>query len=557
MKLGNPEVVINPKRMAFRVAFTLYLAVSICALTLSSVAQAFVETAHVNPIIGGSYTRPNVSTIVNLLALDAKASEEIWVKRVLMGADQENIFSDNMIGASGSGKPFIRMDDLTKVDGNTMNISNIAQLGGPGSQGEGDRVGNEEKIRISSFPVRIGRQWYGVGITDVAKEETVIGGQFDNLVNMLLRKRLGKKKTEDMLMILKASATQSNIVRPNFKSTREQLKTADTVGTSTISKAGLVISGLGGTPVTISKSKVGAPIEQFLFFGHQHGLVSLKSEAAYLAALQNAAVRGESNVLFKGDFTSWDGHGIYRWMLRDHDAYGAVGSTLLARAFLGTAIASGTAAVTITGGGDTTGATLTPAPKYFEFFSNALYLFTNGNSVAADTTTARYALIMELTGANAGKIGFFQFKVNDGNTLLTTINLASAISGTNHTTVGNVVWNTGPWVAAGSGTFAGLIDHASVGISTGALIVETNSYGVPFCGSLMLGEMAGICGHGSLKGRSAMGARTFQEGNHNMDHGIGIETVYGTAATKRTDGKTPNYVYVESAYPIDGLPTVT
>jgi hypothetical protein len=73
----------------------------------------------------------------------------------------------------------------------------------------------------------------------------------------------------------------------------------------------------------------------------------------------------------------------------------------------------------------------------------------------------------------------------------------------------------------------------------------------------MLAEAAGVCGHGSLKGRNAMGARTEEHRNHNMDHGIGIETVYGTAATKRTDGKTPNYVYVESAYQVDGFPTVT
>lgn len=548
----NGGSVINIKRMARGVAFTLLFSVSCALLTATNVTAAFFEASHVNPILGASYTRPNVSTIVNLLALDPKASEEIWVKRVLMGADQENIFSDNMIGGPGSGKPFIKMDDLTTVDGNTMNISNIAQLGGPGSQGEGDRVGNEEKIRISSFPVRVGRQWFGVGITDVAKEETVIGGQFDNLVNMLLRKRLGKKKTEDMLMILKATATASNIVRPNFKSTREQLRTADTVGTSTISKAGLVISGLGGTPVTISKSRVGAPIEQFLFFGHQHGLVSLKSESAYLQALQNAGVRGDDNKLFKGDFTSWDGHGIYRWMLRDHDAYGAVGSTLLPRAFLGTAITAGTVTFDITGGGDATGAALVPAPKYFEFFSNALYLFTNGNSVAADVTTDRYVGIMNLTGADAGKVGFYSYEVNDGNKLTVLARLGSAASGIRVTTLGNIIYNTAPWVAAGSGNFAGLTEAHPVG----SLIFEVNSYGVPFCGSLMLGEMAGICGHGSLKGRSAHGARTVNEGNHNMDHGIGIETVYGTAATKRTDGKTPGYVYVESAYPIDGLPAV-
>jgi hypothetical protein len=42
---------------------------------------------------------------------------------------------------------------------------------------------------------------------------------------------------------------------------------------------------------------------------------------------------------------------------------------------------------TIKGGGDATAANIIPKPLYFEFFSNALYTFTNGNTVAADTTT--------------------------------------------------------------------------------------------------------------------------------------------------------------------------
>lgn len=542
-----------------KAAFTVFFACSLVALTISQIGHAFAVTANCNPVLGPSYAKINVSTVANLLALDSKAQEELWVKRVMMGADQDNIFSDHMMGSPGSGKPFIRMDDLTKVDGNTINIPTMAPLGGPGTQGEGDRTGNEEKIRISSFPCRIGRQWYGVGITDVAKEETVIGSQFDNIVNVLLRKRLGKKKTEDMLMTLKASASSSNIIRPNFKSTRESLRTADTVGTQTIAKAGLVLSGLGGIPVKIETStrqSGGAEksyIEEFLFFGHQYALASLKSEPAYLQALQNAGLRGDKNPLFTGDFTDWDGHGIYRWLLRDHDAYGPVGSTLLPRAFLGQAIAADDATHNITGGGDATGATLLPAPNYFEFFSNALYTFTNGNSVAADVATVRYVGIMNLTGADAGKVGFYSYQVNTGNTLVILGRLRAGAAGISVTTLGNITWNTAPWVAAGSGNFAGLTDNHPAG----SLIFEVNSFGVPFCGSLMLGEMAGVCGHGRLKGRNAIAARTSQEGNHNMDHGIGVETVYGSAATKRTDGKTPNYVYVESAYNVDGLPAVT
>lgn len=511
------------------------------------------SVAHINPVLGDSYAKVNVSTVANLVAQDAKAQEELWVKRIMKGAEQANIFYDNMIGGPGSGKPFIKNDDLTKVDGNTINIPTMANLGGPGTQGEGDRIGREEKMRIGSFPVRIGRQWFGIGITDVSKEETVIGSQFDNLSNMLLRKRLGKKKSEDMIMILKATATSSNIIRPNFKPTRESLRSADTVGTTTITRAGLAASGLGATPVRVGKSREGADIEMYLFFGHQYGLSAIKSESAYLQALQNAGVRGDSNVLFKGDFTNWDGHGIYRWMLKDHADYGPVGSTLLARAFLGTAITADNIAQAITGGGDTVGATLVPAPNYFEFFSNSPYVFCNGNTVAADVSTVRYVAIQNLTGADAGKIGFYSFQVNDGNKLTVVNRLRAAAAGAAVTTLGNITWNTAPWVAAGAGNFAGLTDAHPVG----SLIVEVNSYGVPFCGSLMLGEAAGVSGHGSLKGRNAAAARTEETRNHGMDHGIGVETVFGVAATKRVDGKTPNYVYIESAYPVDGFPAVT
>ena len=75
------------------------------------------------------------------------------------------------------------------------------------------------------------------------------------------------------------------------------MKTADTVGTQTILKAGLLLSGLGGIPVKIETStresagKEKSFIEEFLFFGHQYALATLKSETAYLQALQNAGRR--------------------------------------------------------------------------------------------------------------------------------------------------------------------------------------------------------------------------------------------------------------------------
>src|ERR1700745_1552385 len=111
------------KNKMFRSAlFALYFVVTLTGLTVSQAAQAFFTVAHTNPILWDSYPKINVTTQANLLAMDSKAAEEAWVKRILMGADQENIFYDNMIGSPGSGKPFIRQDDFNKVDGNTIHI---------------------------------------------------------------------------------------------------------------------------------------------------------------------------------------------------------------------------------------------------------------------------------------------------------------------------------------------------------------------------------------------------------------------------------------------------
>jgi hypothetical protein len=80
-----------------------------------------------------------------------------------------------MIGGPGSGKPFIRQDDLTRSMA-TRSTSDMAPLGGPERRARATASATKKSSASSSFPVKIGRQWYGVGITDVAKEETSSAG---------------------------------------------------------------------------------------------------------------------------------------------------------------------------------------------------------------------------------------------------------------------------------------------------------------------------------------------------------------------------------------------
>lgn len=527
----------------------------------SLLTLAMLVAAILNPILnltrfGTSYDVINATSVASLVALDGKAQEELWVKRVLMGADQDNVLSDNMIGGVGSGKPFVTYDDLSKVDGNTINVPTVAPLGGPGVQGDSERVGSEETIRSTLFPVKIGRWWCGMGIKNVAMSETVIGSQFDNLANMMLRKRLGRKKQEDMLMVLRANAQSTNTARPNFKASREALRSNDVFGTALISKAGLILSSLGGKPVKLGKDESGAPIESYLMFGHQYGMLPLTSESNYLEAQRHAAVKGGSNVLFRGGHTEWDGHAIYRWLLRDHDAYGPVGSSLLPRAFLGEAIAAGTTAITLKGGGSTDASAVLPAPQFFEDFSNFTYTLTNGNTLGV-SSAQRYLAIQNLTGSDAGKIGIYGFTVNSGNTITLSSRLAASASGVAATQIGNIYWDnaaTNPWKSGGDldNGFAGLTDAHPVG----SLIVEINSYGVPFCYSLALAEMAAICGHGSIKGKNAKAARTQYTAPHDTALAVGVETAFGVNVVERTDSKLPGYVLMEHAYPIDGFPQI-
>src|SRR6266404_8367648 len=98
---------------SYRIAIaSVHLLTALTVLCVTQNALAFFAVSAVNPLVtsslGVSYSKINVANVAYFDSLTAKDKEELWVKRVLMGADRENVFSDNMIGGPGSGKPFIQ-----------------------------------------------------------------------------------------------------------------------------------------------------------------------------------------------------------------------------------------------------------------------------------------------------------------------------------------------------------------------------------------------------------------------------------------------------------------
>lgn len=526
------------------------------------VAGAFVKpTAYLNlqpvpGLFGTSYPVINTTTVTDLTTLTSKAREELWVRRIVLGADriyQDNPFADNFTGRVDSAKPdpkqlkkaIVQLTETEKVAGNTINVPTVAGFGGPGVAGEGNRIGSEQKIIVGNFPVSIGRYWFGVGFTAVSRDETLIGGRLDQTINDGLRTLMAKKKSDDhMVRMLAAADTVTgarNLLLPEGVGLFSELKSADVLSTNMIALAGQVLPGLGGIPMDTTSDSGGSVGECFTLFAVDKSLTDLSVEPAYLNAQKDAGVRGEANRCFKGGFSMWDGHGIYRWINRDHANKGPVGSPLVARALLGAVetagptyvstdtgltVASGTI---IHGGGYAWSSTDVPTPQYFEFFQNAPYTYFNGNTIAAVTGTTRHLIIINRDGT----FGVWPYAVNNGNKI----------------TINGATLAVGP---SGKRTST---------YHRGAVIMQCNILGTVIGRSLFLGAEAVVCGAGSINGNKVdtqMGKRTEEHRNHDMDHAIGCEAVWGNAAVQRAgDNAYPNFLVLWHAVSVPGAPTIT
>ena len=309
------------------------------------------------PVLGAFYTKVNATMKGDLTAQNSKVQEELWVRGILGDSStmfQTNPFMDNMMGGLGSNKAVIQVKDTQKVQGNTINIPTRAGLAGPGVAGEGDRIGSEQKFRIGSFPVQIGRYWFGYGYTGVALDETVIGSYQDQLAAMDLREQVAKKKSDDILMKIRQRAGTSgrNYTLPDGVATRANLTAANTFSTALITKINSRLQGVGAIPMRIGSDKSGSKASKYTILGTADGLRPLDTESAYLDAVRYGDVRGDENAAFAGTYKDWNGVGFYRWEQINHANFGSVGSPLLPRAFLGGAISVASPdGVVVKGGG--------------------------------------------------------------------------------------------------------------------------------------------------------------------------------------------------------------
>lgn len=483
----------------------------------------------------------NKTTGASLAAQSANNLPQIWEKGAII-AEYEADWMAKFEG--GTKQSPVATKTLPAHAGAKIHFRTGTGLGADGVRGDElvSETPGPEEARFGNFSVLVDYLRHAAktnlraGLVTGLKDEIITG------FNTHLGDWVGRKKTADLLMMFRHQGNGENYTVVNGK-TRETLTTSDTIGMSNIVTAGQALRTLGAQAATMIVDKhTKQKLAGYKFIGIGEAWTNLRNSSDYKTAAREAQVRGDDNPIFQGGLIKIDGNVLVEVNPPDHDMEAAIGSPLAARALLGTAIAAGTTAIDITGGGNATSGAKT-AHKYFEFFSNYQYRWgtESGQTLAADTTD-RYCVIYNLTGADAGKWGFYRFRTNNGNKLTlhsAASRLAAAASGVAHTTVGGVTWDGVKNTDA----------HPS-----GSLIIETNSKGVPFAKTLVLGAMAACRAYSSYERM----VRAEESGEGGFLKTLWIRTIFGQAPFTRLDSRKPNFMMVESAVSyagLSGLPT--
>jgi len=516
--------------------------------------SAIFNTAPMGRALGTSYNEIQTSTLANYVSQNANVQQQLWIEEVLdtngaqyqscpfaQGALTGRVKVGKQANDSQLLKAVVEITDTAKVRGDTINIFSEAGIGGEGVTGDNQRNGSEAQIVTGNLQVKIGNQFFAVGYKQSAVDKSMIGREVisNSKLNAGLKALHCRRKNDTIIYRMKQAAgygsatfvptagANPNLLFPPGIANREALKSANTVDLPTIMQAGDVLPGNGAMPLNTVTDSGGSVGELYMFMAADKALFDFESDPTNNQYLQYAAPRDKNgNPLFAGGFYPVRGHGIYRWIHRDHANYNSIGSPLVARAKLSVATTN-TDAQDIRGGGVLSNGSLVAAtdtaPQWFKDFSNAPVTMYGGiSNISARTDETRYIQII-----GSGGYSIWSYTTNNGNKITTVAKVESTA--------------TTPYV------------HA-----VGDLIMECNSSGTLIAQSLMFGAQAVVGGNGSINGSVAspeMGRLVIQKLDYENDIGVSVEGCAGySAVTRAGDGAFPGFVVIEHALSPTAIP---
>jgi len=462
----------------------------------------------------------------SLYSQDSASFRKIYQQEVEV-YEQSTDFWRPFEGASASS-PIWSKTDTSKGRGSKMVFTvksgfyNEAVLGD--TKFEDD---DYEDIKIGSYELQVDWLRHGTSYTLRAEEHMGLRGELVMGIPEEQGKWLGREKTDRLMMMFRHRGGTANYTFAGNASSVDSLTTADTFSHDMVVENVQQLKTMNGKPAMIGTDGNRNEIKRYIVVPTTETLNSLETDPDYQRNLRDAGERGKSNDIFNGGYMDIRGSVVKEYCAYDHDGEGPIGSALFAKAELGTALTNAGIGDFITGGGSSTAAANTKA-KYFRFFPNYAYPYLPGETIAVDGAATYYVIVVNNSGADKGKFGFYSYNVNNGTKL--TINGALTSS---NTTLGGLTWDA----AVNTNT------HPS-----GSSVYLVNSKAVVYGWTPIIGAGSALRGYGNFKHKRS---EQDVEGGHKKE--VYITSVFGQEPRKDRRGRCPGFLVVCHAMSVPGL----
>lgn len=477
---------------------------------------------------------PNTAGVI--AAQDAQIQRHLWDKKVEVFEQTHDFF--RTFEGKGASFPIQSRMDTSKGAGQKIIFTQKSGLYGRPHIGDElfENSTHFETLRMAANELNVDWFRHGVRLNERTEEKLGLRGELMAGLPDDLGMWLGRLKTSHAFHTMLKKGDSTNYSFLNLRADRNDIRKTDTLSYDAVMQVASVLQTTNGRPAYIGMDGDKNPIHSYVFVSCSDSLFSLKNDPDYRTAHHSAGIRGPENLIFKGGYSRIDGSIIREYTAIDHDGAGPVGSAINPKAELGVAITAANTAQAIKGGGYSAVASLDRV-DYFQDFPNFAFRFSPDDIVDVSTPETFYVAIVNRSGANAGKFGFYQCSTNSGGQLTMTKRLRAtgSTSGSDiaYTQIGQVVWDD---------------DKNTDAHPEGSLVMLCSAYGAPIGYTIAMGSAAMRRGYGMY---TRQRAEQRHEGGFVKD--VFIKSVFGQALRRDVRNRAPGLHVVCHAISYPGL----
>lgn len=264
----------------------------------------------------------------NQVNIPAALVPKIWTKKVWHEGLKESFF-DKFTALDGSNVVH-KNKDLTGVKGDAVTFGLMMNLSGDGVEGNrATLTGNEEALNIYDFTVQTQLVRNAVSRYEADDQKT----QYDMLkeIKGALKQWLADWQDNKLIAKLSASPTAGETLYASSAGTQASITANDKLTTTLISRAKrkAQMHGPKVQPIKVDG------MDKFIMLVSPWAARDLKDDAKWLAAQQNANVRGSKNPIFTGALGEYDGVILYEYERVLNDKTGASSANVCHNLLLG------------------------------------------------------------------------------------------------------------------------------------------------------------------------------------------------------------------------------